>query len=219
MRGRNVFVTGGGNSAGQAALHLAKWASQVTILVRAPSLAASMSDYLIRQIDAAPNIDVRYRVQVADGTGTGHLQSLVLQDTASGAQRTVPADALFVLIGGQPRTEWLGDSVARDRWGFILTGPDLPASAHARRPASRPPLPLETSLPGVFAAGDVRRGSVKRVASAVGEGAASIPLIHRYLARATAATHSPRRPVTPSWPAHLEPAHTPRPPRPDDLQS
>jgi thioredoxin reductase (NADPH) len=214
MRGRNVFVTGGGNSAGQAALHLAKWASQVTILVRAPSLAASMSDYLIRQIGAAPNIDVRYRVQVADGTGTGtgHLRSLVLQDTASGARRTVPADALFVLIGGQPRTEWLGDSVARDRWGFILTGSDLPASAHARRPASRPPLPLETSLPGVFAAGDVRRGSVKRVASAVGEGAAAIPLIHRYLARATASTHSPRRPVNPSWPAHPEPARTPAPP-------
>jgi len=223
MRGRNVFVTGGGNSAGQAALHLAKWASQVTILVRAPSLAASMSDYLIRQISAAPNIDVRYRVQVADGagtgtgTGTGHLQSLVLRDTASGARRTVPADALFVLIGGQPRTEWLGDSLARDRWGFILTGPDLPASAHSRRPASRPPLPLETSLPGVFAAGDVRRGSVKRVASAVGEGAAAIPLIHRYLARATAATRSPRRPVTPSCPAHPEPARTPRPPGPDDL--
>jgi thioredoxin reductase (NADPH) len=134
MRGRQVFVAGGGNSAGQAALHLAKWARQVTILVRAPSLAASMSDYLIRQIGAAPNIDVRYRVQVAGGTGTGtgHLQSLVLQDTASGEQRTVPADALFVLIGAQPWTQWLGQATARDRWGFILTGSDLPASAHAR---------------------------------------------------------------------------------------
>jgi thioredoxin reductase (NADPH) len=167
----------------------------VTILVRAPSLAASMSDYLIRQIGAAPNIDVRYHLQVAGATGVGHLQSLVLQDTASGARRTVPADALFVLIGAQPRTEWLGEVVARDRWGFILTGPDLPTSA--RWPAGRPPLPLETSLPGVFAAGDVRRGSVKRVASAVGEGAATIPLVHRHLARAAA----DRKPSPASTPA------------------
>jgi thioredoxin reductase len=184
MRGRTVFVAGGGNSAGQAALHLAKWARKVTILVRAPSLAATMSDYLIRQIGAAPNIDVCYRMQVTGGTGdgTGHLQSLVLAGTASGAQRTVPADALFVLIGAQPRTGWLGQAVARDRRGFILTGPDLPAGT--RWPPGRPPLPLETSLPGVFAAGDVRRGAVNRVASAVGEGAATIPLVHRYLARA-----------------------------------
>jgi thioredoxin reductase (NADPH) len=218
MRGRKVFVAGGGNSAGQAALHLAKWARQVTILVRAPSLAASMSDYLIRQIGAAPNVDVCYRVQVAGGTGTGtgHLQSLVLQDTASGEQRTVAADALFVLIGAQPRTQWLGQAAARDRWGFILTGSDLPASAHARRLAGRPPLPLETSLPGVFAAGDVRRGSVKRVASAVGEGAATIPLVHRYLARAASATPSRRGPVIPSWPAPPKPP-TPQTLLPDEL--
>jgi thioredoxin reductase (NADPH) len=156
-----------------------------------------MSDYLIRQISAAPNIDVRYHVQVAGGTGTGtgHLQSLVLHDTASGQQRTVPADALFVLIGAAPRTPWLGQAAARDRWGFILTGPDLPTSA--RWPAGRAPLPLETSLPGVFAAGDVRRGSVKRLASAVGEGAATIPLVHRYLARAAAG----RKPAPASTPA------------------
>jgi len=187
MRGKNVFVVGGGNSAGQAALYLARWAKKVTILVHAPSLAASMSDYLIRQIGATPNVEVCYRVQVADGTSTGgHLQSLVLEDTDSGARRTVPADALFVLIGAQPRTQWLGEAVARDRSGFVPTGPDLPAGTHVRWPAGRPPLPLETSLPGVFAAGDVRQGSVKRVASAVGEGAATIPLVHRYLARVAA---------------------------------
>jgi thioredoxin reductase len=183
MRGRNVFVVGGGNSAGQTALHLAKWADQVTVLVRAESLADSMSDYLIRQIGAAPNVDVRYHVQVVDGTGTvtGHLESLVLADTASGARRSVPADALFVLIGSQPRTQWLGEAVARDQWGFILTGPDLPGAAGHRWPPGRLPLPLETSLPGLFAVGDVRRGSVKRVASAVGEGAVTVPLVYRYL--------------------------------------
>jgi thioredoxin reductase (NADPH) len=193
MRGRNVFVAGSGNSAGQTALHLAKWASRVTVLVRARSLADSMSDYLIRQIDATPNVDVCYRVQVADGTGTGtgtgtgHLRSLVLADTASGARRGVPADALFVLIGSQPRTQWLRDSVARDQWGFILTGPDLLAGTGHRWPPGRPPLPSETSLPGVFAAGDVRQGSVKRVASAVGEGAATIPQVHHYLQTAATA--------------------------------
>jgi thioredoxin reductase (NADPH) len=197
MRGRTVFVAGGGNSAGQAALHLAKWAGKVTVLVRAPSLASTMSDYLIRQIAATPNIDVCYHVQVADATGTGQLQSLVLADTASGARRSVPADALFILIGAQPRTQWLGNSLARDGRGFILTGPDLPVGT--RWPPGRPPLPLETSLPGVFAAGDVRRGSVNRVASAVGEGAATIPLVHRYLARPPA-----RR-----WPVTPRPAGTP----------
>jgi thioredoxin reductase len=195
MRGRNVFVAGGGNSAGQTALHLAKWAGHVTILVRGKSLADSMSEYLIRQIGSTPNVDVCYRVQVAGGTGTGHLESLVLQDTLSGERRSVPANALFVLIGSQPRTRWLGDSIARDRQGFILTGPDLPAGTVHHWPARRPPLPLETSLPGVFAAGDVRRGSVNRVASAVGEGAATIPLVHRYL-HASAAASRPR-PATP----------------------
>ena len=187
MRGRNVFVAGGGNSAGQTALHMAKWASQVTVLVRGESLADSMSDYLIRQIGAAPNVDVCYRVQVADGTGTSHLESLVLRDTVSGARRSVPADALFVLIGSQPRTQWLGQSIAHDQWGSIITGPDLLAGGGQCWPPGRPPLPLETSLPGVFAAGDVRQGSVKRVASAVGEGAATIPLVHHYLQTTAAA--------------------------------
>jgi thioredoxin reductase (NADPH) len=134
-------------------------------------------------------VDVSYHVQVADGSGTRHLESLILEDTASGARRSVPADALFILIGSQPRTEWLGQSIARDHWGFILTGPDLLNDADTRWPLDRPPLSLETSLPGVFAAGDARRGSVKRVASAVGEGAVSIPLVHRWLQ--TAAPHQP----------------------------
>ena len=193
MAGRKVFVAGGGNSAGQAALHLAKWAHEVTILVRADSLADSMSDYLIRQIRSTPNIDVCYHVQVADGTGVTHLESLILEDTASGARRSVPADALFVLIGSQPRTQWLRESVARDQQGFILTGLDLPAGDGDRLPPGRPALPLETSLPGVFAAGDVRRGSMKRVASAVGEGAAAVPLVHRYLHTTAAGPPAPNR--------------------------
>jgi thioredoxin reductase (NADPH) len=157
-----------------------------------------MSDYLIRELAAAPNIDIRYRVRVVGGAGAGHHQSLVLEDTATRTRRTVPADALFVLIGGQPRTDWLGDSLARDRQGYILTGPDLPASHRARWPPGRPPLPLQTSLPGVFAAGDARRGSVTRVASAVGEGAATIPLVHRYLHTTATTTAGRRAPVTPS---------------------
>jgi len=181
MRGRKVFVIGGGNSAGQAAMHLSKWAEQVTIVVRAQSLADSMSDYLIREIDAAPNIDVLYRTQVIDGAGTDHLESLVLEDRQTGTRRIVPAGGLFVLIGSQPHTDWLGTSVARDQWGFIFTGSDLADDPGASWQADRPPLPHETSLPGVFAAGDVRRGSVKRVASAVGEGAITIPAVHRYL--------------------------------------
>ena len=181
MRGRDVFVAGGGNSAGQTALYMAKWANRVTVLVRGQSLAESMSEYLLREIGATPNVDVCYRVRVADATGTSHLESLTLEDTASGSRRSIPADALFILIGSQPRTQWLGESLARDKWGFILTGPDLPGDTTAHWPSGRLPLPLETSLPGVFAAGDVRWGSVKRVASAVGEGAVTIPLIHRYL--------------------------------------
>ena len=181
MRGQNVYVIGGGNSAGQAAMHLAKWAEQVTILVRSPSLTGTMSDYLIREIDAAPNVEGRYDVRVTGGTGTDHLESLVLEDMQTRATQRVLADALFVLIGSEPRTEWLGGDLARDRWGFILTGQDVLDDAGARWHADRQPLLLETSLPGVFAAGDVRSGAVQRVASAVGEGAIAIPLVHRYL--------------------------------------
>ncbi|HEY2552765.1 MAG TPA: FAD-dependent oxidoreductase [Streptosporangiaceae bacterium] len=187
MHGRRVFVIGGGNSAGQAAMHLARWAEQVTVLVRGQSLAGSMSDYLLREISATPNVDVSYGVQVAGATGTDHLESLILEDRQTGARQTVQADGLFALIGSQPRTSWLGDEVARDQWGFILTGQDMLDDAAGRWQADRPPLPHETSLPGVFAAGDVRRGSLKRVASAVGEGAITIPAVHRYLETSLAA--------------------------------
>ena len=190
MRGRKVFVVGGANSAGQAAIHLARWAERVTMLVRGESLAASMSDYLVREIDAIPNIDVKYHVQVVDAGGSDHLESLVLEDRRSGARESVPADAVFVLIGAEPHTEWLEGSVARDHFGFILTGPDLLGEGTGTgtdRHLDDAPLPHETSLPGVFAAGDVRQGSIKRVASSVGEGAVTIPMIHRRLdAMATA---------------------------------
>ncbi len=173
-----AFVVGGGNSAGQAALHLSKYAQQVTILIRSQSLAASMSDYLIRQIDAAPNIDVRYRCEVAGGGGSGHLEQLQLRNRDSGETELVPAAGLFILIGAQPFTGWLPETIKRDPWGYILTGPGTGEDW----PLQRAPFLLETSTPGVFAAGDVRHGSMKRVASAVGDGSTVIRLIHDYLA-------------------------------------
>ena len=182
VAGRPVFVVGGGNSAGQAALHLAKHAKQVTILVRSDSLAASMSAYLIREIDSAPNVEVRYRAEVASGGGDGRLERLELRDQRSGRVETVPAEGLFVLIGTEPFTDWLPRAVGRDQWGFVLTGPDTGQAW----PLKRAPYLFETSLPGVFAVGDTRHGSVKRVASAVGEGSIAIRLIHDYLALATA---------------------------------
>ena len=156
MRGRKVFVVGGGNSAGQAAMHLSRWAEQVTILVRGHSLADSMSDYLVREIDATPNVDVRYGVRVADGTGTDQLEELTLEDTRTGARSTVPADAVFVLIGSEPRTEYLGEGVACDEWGFVRTGPDLlgDAGRRGRGLAPGPPAAAERDEP----AGSVRGG-------------------------------------------------------------
>jgi thioredoxin reductase (NADPH) len=190
VAGKPAFVVGGGNSAGQAALHLAKYAQQVTILVRSPSLAASMSDYLIRQIEAAPNVDVRYRCEVAGGGGRGHLERLLLRNRDSGQTELMPAAGLFVLIGAQPLTGWLPEAIRRDKWGFVLTGADT----GEHWPLQRAALLLETTTPGVFAAGDVRHGSVKRVASAVGDGSIAIRLIHDYLALAPSARegHEPR---------------------------
>jgi thioredoxin reductase/ActR/RegA family two-component response regulator len=185
MRGRHVFIVGGGNSAGQAAVHLSRYADQVTVLVRRPSLVDTMSDYLIRELDALPNVDVRPRVLVVGGTGTEFLETLTIRDLDSG-EESVEAGVLFVLIGSEPRADWLGSALARDRWGFLLTGPELTADGVAPAwPLERPPALLETSMPGVFAAGDVRAGSVKRVASAVGEGALAVTLVHAHLASQT----------------------------------
>jgi thioredoxin reductase (NADPH) len=185
MAGERVFVVGGGNSAGQAAVHLAKFAAHVTLLVRGPSLADSMSDYLIRALDVQPNIDIRYRTEVVDGHGDVRLEQLTLLDREAGRTETVASSALFVLIGAAPRTDWLPKEIARDRWGFVLTGNDLGGDDRETSggwTSERSPLPLETSLAGVFAVGDVRHGSVKRVASAVGEGSVSVRMVHDYLA-------------------------------------
>ena len=183
MKDRDVFVVGGANSAGQAAVHLARYAARVTVLVRGPSLTDSMSDYLIREIESVRNIAVRCRVAITGGSGDGRLESLNLTDLESGVTETVPAVALFILIGAKPRTEWLADTVQRDQSGFVLTGTDLLDDRRVPEdwPLRRLPMFLETSRPGVFAVGDVRHGSVKRVASAVGEGSIAIHLVHEHL--------------------------------------
>jgi thioredoxin reductase (NADPH) len=183
MKGSEVFVVGGANSAGQAAVHLARYAAQVTVLVRGRSLADSMSEYLIRAIESAPNIAVRYGVAVTGGTGQSRLEGLTLTDLESGAAETVNAVALFVLIGAEPRAQWLPDAVRRDQSGFVVTGTDLLQGGQPDEqwPLRRLPMFLESSLPGVFAVGDVRHGSVKRVAAAVGEGSIAIRLVHDHL--------------------------------------
>lgn len=180
MAGRDVYVLGGANSAGQAALHLARYARSVTLVVRAETLDAGMSHYLVRQVQATPGIRVRLGTEIVGGGGHGWLERLVLRDRGDGSEETVEADVLFLMIGARPRTEWLPDEVERDSNGFILTGADLGDGVHW--PMDRAPFLLETSLPGVFAAGDVRHGSVKRVASAVGEGSVAIQLLHQLFA-------------------------------------
>jgi thioredoxin reductase (NADPH) len=181
--GDEVYVVGGANSAGQAAVFLAQHARKVTMLVRAESLEKSMSYYLIRQIAEIPNIEVRVQTEVVEVHGDDHLESLTVCDRTTGVKTQVPAQYLFVFIGAAPRTEWLDGVVQRDERGFVLAGPDL--RSNGLRPAGwdldRDPYFLESSVSGVFAAGDVRANSVKRVASAVGEGAMAIQLIHGYL--------------------------------------
>jgi thioredoxin reductase (NADPH) len=183
MAGSRVFVVGAGNSAGQAALHLAKYAEQVTLLVRGDSVSRGMSDYLVKELQANDAIAVRLGTQVISAGGAGRLEQLTLHDARTGASETVPAAALFILIGAQPRTEWLAETLERDAHGFVLTGPDLYQGGQPLPvwPLDRPPRLLETSLPGVFAAGDVRHRSIKRVASAVGEGSIAVQLVHDYL--------------------------------------
>lgn len=179
--GETVYVVGGANSAGQAALNFARHAKQVTVVVRGDDLLATMSTYLVDRITAAGNIAVRCGTEVGAADGEGHLEGLTLVERATGERERVEASWLFVFIGASPRTDWLGESVARDGHGFVLTGPEV-ATSGAPWALARAPYALETSVPGVFAAGDVRLESMKRVASAVGEGAMSIYLIHRYLA-------------------------------------
>jgi thioredoxin reductase (NADPH) len=188
LEGADVFVVGGGNSAGQAAMHLSTYAASVTLLVRGESLAASMSDYLIQELDASPRVSVKFLTEVAAGGGEGSLEYLVLRDARSAREEKVAADALFVLIGSEPFTDWVPAEITRDRWGFILTGPDLPGEQDA---TTDTPLLLETSMPGVFAAGDVRHGSIKRCASAVGEGSIAIRLVHEHLERQASRAESP----------------------------
>jgi thioredoxin reductase (NADPH) len=181
-KGEGIYVIGGANSAGQAAMHLSREANSVTIVVRAPSLEASMSHYLIQQIAQNPKITVRTCTEVQCATGTDHLEKLTLVDNRTGDIEEVTCGRMFVFIGAAPRTEWLDGVLARDDHGFILAGPDLRNVCGWT--LDRPPHHLETSVPGVFVAGDVRSESAKRVAAAVGEGSMAVMLVHRYLAKA-----------------------------------
>ena len=181
MAGLSVFVLGGGNSAGQAAAHLAAGGAHVTIVIRAASLATSMSDYLLREVAASPDIEVRCNAEIVDAGGGDRLRELTIRDKVNGSTVAVPADALFIFIGAQPHTDWLDGALCVDEHGFLLTGQDLIQLQPSAWPLEdRPPAWLETSIPGVFAAGDIRHGSTKRVAAAVGEGSTAAMLVgHR----------------------------------------
>ncbi|HEX2740168.1 MAG TPA: FAD-dependent oxidoreductase [Rubrobacter sp.] len=182
-KNEDVYIVGGANSAGQAAMYFSEHARKVTILYRGDSLRKSMSEYLVKQVEGKDNIEVRLNSEVIEVEGEGRLERIVVRDSASGASETVPAQSLFIFIGAAPHTDWLGDRVVRDERGFILSGSDL--SRNAERPRGwrleRDPFLLETSVPGIFVAGDVRHGSVKRCASAVGEGSIAVQFVHQYL--------------------------------------
>jgi thioredoxin reductase (NADPH) len=180
----DVYVVGGANSAGQAAMYFSKYARRVVMLVRADSLASSMSQYLIDQIKQTANIHVEFRTRVVEVHGKDRLEAISIQCDDSGQVDQVPASALFIFIGAVPRTEWLDGLVERDERGFILSGADLVRDGHRPKgwTLDRDPGLLETNVPGVFVVGDVRRGSVKRVASGVGEGSIAVQFVHQYLA-------------------------------------
>ncbi len=184
-KGETVYIIGGANSAGQAAMHFSKFAGKVVMLVRGESLASTMSHYLIEQIEKTPNIDVWPQSVVTEVHGDARLDAITIKRGSSGQPENIPASSLFIFIGAQPRTEWLGDLIQRDERGFILSGPDL--LRDGKRPDSwsldRDPGLLETNIPGIFVVGDVRHGSVKRVASGVGEGAVVVQFMHQYLAK------------------------------------
>lgn len=192
-RDEDVYLVGGANSAGQAAMYFSRYARMVTMLVRSDSLAKTMSQYLVDQINETKNIRVWLRSSVLEVKGEKRLEAITINDTIKGERQTVPTGGLFIFIGAQPRTDWLSDVVATDTNGFILTGPDLAMMMKSdghnnnNRPKvwnlDREPFLLETNIPGIFAAGDVRYGSLKRVASGVGEGSIVVQFVHQYLKR------------------------------------
>ena len=190
LAGLHLVVLGGGNSAGQAVLHLQRYAADVRLVVRSAALGEGMSQYLVDEIEATPGITVHLDAEVVGGGGHGWLQEVVIANRTTGERLSVPADGLFVMIGAEPHTGWLPEEVQRDHHGFVLTGSD--AASAGVWPLERAPLPYETSLPGFFAVGDVRHGSVKRVASAVGEGSVVVSQLHQYLAAARAAAAAGR---------------------------
>ena len=179
-----VFVVGGANSAGQAAMHFSRYAKQVTMLVRGPGLASTMSQYLIDQIESTPSIRILPNTEVVEVFGEERLEEITLLDRETKQRRRIPGTLLFIFIGAQPQTEWLQGSLCLDLHGFVMTGPNLRhnGALPQRWPLPRDPYLLETSTPGVFAAGDTRSGSVKRVASGVGEGSVVVQFVHHYLA-------------------------------------
>ncbi|HEX8036354.1 MAG TPA: NAD(P)/FAD-dependent oxidoreductase, partial [Ktedonobacterales bacterium] len=183
MRGRRIFLIGGGNSAGQAAMFFANYAAEVTLLVRGPSLVSSMSAYLITQLSTRHNITVSTETELVGVAGGHRLEAITVRRAGAEITETLPADGVFIFIGATVKTDWLPQEIVRDAQGYLATGADVPAASWPRDATNRDPFLLETSVPGIFATGDVRQGSVKRVAAGVGEGSMAIAFIHQVLAQ------------------------------------